>query len=45
LSIISLLVDEFILSQEYENQSIILPDKFLPSKEFLEYHHENIFIK
>lgn len=30
---------------KYENQSIILPDKFLPSKEFLEYHHKNIFRK
>lgn len=28
---------------EYENQAIILPDRFLPSKEFLEYHHLNIF--
>ena len=30
---------------KYENQSIILPDKFLPSKDFLEYHHQNIFRK
>lgn len=30
---------------KYENQSIILPDKFSPSKEFLEYHHSNIFRK
>ncbi len=29
----------------YNNQGIILPDKFLPSKEFLEYHYQNIFIK
>jgi len=29
----------------YENQSIILPDKFSPSKEFLEYHYKNIFKK
>ena len=28
---------------KYENQSIILPDKFSPSKTFLEYHHKNIF--
>jgi putative restriction endonuclease len=28
----------------YENGSIILPDKFLPSKDFLAYHFENIFI-
>lgn len=27
----------------YENQSINLPDKFLPSREFLEYHRKNIF--
>lgn len=31
--------------KKYQNQSIILPDRFLPSKEFLEYHYENIFIK
>jgi len=30
---------------EYENQSIILPDRFAPSIEFLEYHHQNIFNK
>jgi putative restriction endonuclease len=30
---------------KYDNQSIILPDKFSPSKEFLEYHHQNIFKK
>jgi putative restriction endonuclease len=30
---------------KYDNQSIILPDKFSPSKEFLEYHHKNIFKK
>ena len=29
----------------YDNNSIFLPDKFLPSKEFLEYHHQNIFKK
>ncbi|MBT3421717.1 MAG: HNH endonuclease [Bacteroidetes bacterium] len=28
---------------KYENQPIILPDKFLPSKDFLEYHYKNIF--
>jgi putative restriction endonuclease len=27
----------------YENQSIILPNRFLPSKEFLEYHNQKIF--
>jgi putative restriction endonuclease len=36
-------VSDFFL--KYENQTIILPDKFLPSKEFLEYHHQNIFKK
>ncbi len=30
---------------KYENQSIILPDKFLPEKEFLDYHYQNIFKK
>ncbi len=30
---------------KYKNQSIILPHKFSPSKEFLEYHHKNIFKK
>lgn len=30
---------------KYENQSIILPDKFSPTKDFLEYHHKNIFKK
>ena len=36
-------VKDFFL--DYENKSIILPDKFLPSKEFLNYHHQNIFKK
>lgn len=30
---------------KYENQKIILPYKFLPSKEFLDYHYQNIFKK
>ena len=30
---------------KYENKYIILPDKFTPSKELLEYHHKNIFKK
>lgn len=30
---------------KYENQTIILPHKFLPSKEFLDYHYKNIFKK
>ncbi len=34
-----------VLFQKYANQKIRLPDKFLPSKEFLDYHYDNIFIK
>jgi len=30
---------------EYENQPIILPDRFSPSIEFLDYHHKHIFNK
>lgn len=30
---------------KFENQKINLPDKFLPSKEFLDYHYENVFRK
>lgn len=30
---------------KFENQKINLPDKFLPSKEFLDYHHQIIFKK
>lgn len=30
---------------EYENQPIILPDRFSPSIQFLEYHQQNIFNK
>jgi len=29
----------------YNNKEINLPDKFLPAKEFLEYHNQNIFRK
>lgn len=36
-------VNDFFL--KFNNQKIILPDKFLPSKEFLDYHYQNIFIK
>jgi putative restriction endonuclease len=35
-------VDLFL---KYDGQSIILPDKFLPSKEFLDYHYSEIFRK
>ncbi|MCL2414915.1 MAG: HNH endonuclease [Bacteroidales bacterium] len=30
---------------KYDKQSIILPDRFLPTKEFIEWHHDNIFKK
>ncbi len=30
---------------EYDNKKIILPDRFLPSKEFLDYHYKEIFLK
>lgn len=36
-------VNDFFM--KYENQKINLPDKFLPSREFLDYHYNNIFIK
>jgi len=36
-------IDDFFL--KYNNKKIALPDKFLPSKEFLDYHYKNIFIK
>ncbi|MEO8210808.1 MAG: hypothetical protein ABI840_09605 [bacterium] len=36
-------VTDFFL--KYENLSIKLPDKFTPSKEFLEYHNKNIYRK
>lgn len=29
---------------KYKNHPIILPNKFLPSREFLQYHQDNIFI-
>ena len=37
-----LAVVDFFL--KYENQPISLPDRFVPSKEFLEFHINNIFI-
>lgn len=37
------IVEDFFL--KYENQPIILPDKFLPQKEFLDFHYEEIFKK
>ena len=36
-------VKEFF--SKYNNQSIILPDRFLPSKEFLDFHYQTIFRK
>lgn len=36
-------VQDFFM--KYENQKINLPDKFLPTKEFLDYHYHNIFKK
>jgi len=38
----NIVLDLFI---KYENQSIILPDRFLPSKDFLDWHYVNIFKK
>ena len=37
------IINEFFT--KYSNQSIVLPEKFLPKKEFLEYHQEIIFKK
>lgn len=34
-----------IFFSAYHKSRIILPDRFLPSKEFLDYHNKNIFIK
>lgn len=36
-------IEDFFL--KYEGFQITLPEKFLPKKEFLEYHNEEIFIK
>lgn len=36
-------IQEFFL--KFENQKIIRPDRFLPKKQFLDYHFENIFIR
>jgi putative restriction endonuclease len=37
------ILDAFFL--KYDNQPIILPDKFPPKKEFLDFHYEVIFKK
>jgi len=34
-------IQDFFL--KYNKQKISLPDKFLPSQEFLKYHSDNIF--
>ncbi|HQO30604.1 MAG TPA: HNH endonuclease [Chitinophagales bacterium] len=31
--------------KDYENSSIIMPERYFPNKDFLKYHQENIFIK
>lgn len=36
-------VNDFFI--KYNNQSITKPERFLPTKEFLDYHFQNIFIK
>ena len=36
-------VNDFFI--KFKDKKIFLPDRFLPSKEFLEYHHQHIFIK
>lgn len=36
-------VNDFFI--KYDNQNIIKPERFLPTKEFLDYHLKNIFIK
>lgn len=38
--------DDFVINDffiKYQNQAIILPDRFLPSKEFLDFHYQEIF--
>lgn len=35
------MIDQFFI--KYQDKTINLPDKFLPSKEFLEYHNKEIF--
>lgn len=30
---------------EYDGKSITMPERYFPNKEFLRYHHQNIFIK
>lgn len=42
-AITGLTIPELFL--KYNDQKIILPDKFLPAPEFLDYHYNNIFEK
>lgn len=30
---------------DYKNKQIILPDRFLPGKDFIQYHNDVIFLK
>ncbi|MGB3617043.1 MAG: HNH endonuclease, partial [Catalinimonas sp.] len=30
---------------KYENQEIIKPERFLPRKRFLDYHHSEVFLR
>jgi len=36
-------VNDFFI--KYDNQNIFKPERFLPTKDFLDYHYQNIFIK
>lgn len=36
-------VNDFFIN--FNNKEIIKPDRFMPSKDFLDYHHQNIFVK
>ena len=36
-------INDFFL--KYENKKIYLPERFIPSQEFLDYHYNNIFMK
>lgn len=32
-----------MVTLKFHDKNIVLPDKFFPSREFLEYHNNNIF--
>lgn len=36
-------INDFFL--KYNNQSVFKPERFVPTKDFLDYHYQNIFIK